>query len=118
MDERAISGRFTDMDVEEPYPGVWRCSFDSDGATVTRYSFAAGASFPIHRHEQEQVTIVTAGSLTFTAEGADQEMQGGEWSVVAAGVEHGITAGPEGAEIIAMVVPRRAARDAYTVVGT
>jgi quercetin dioxygenase-like cupin family protein len=118
MDERAISGRFADMDVEEPYPGVRRSSFDSDGATVTKYSFDAGASFPIHRHEQEQITIITAGSLTFTAEGADQEMHGGEWSVVAAGVEHGITAGPDGAEIVAMVVPRRAARDAYTVVGS
>jgi quercetin dioxygenase-like cupin family protein len=118
MQERSISGRFAAEDADEPYPGVRRWSFDSDGATVTRYEFGPGASFPIHRHEQEQITVITGGAVTFTVDGAPQPMQAGDWSVVGPGVEHGMVAGPDGVDFVAMVVPRRASRDAYEVVGS
>jgi quercetin dioxygenase-like cupin family protein len=51
-----------------------------------------------------------------TIEGRVSQLRAGDWSVVAPDVEHGITAGPEGARILAIVVPRRAGPDSITVV--
>jgi quercetin dioxygenase-like cupin family protein len=45
-----------------------------------------------------------------------QRLSSGDWWVVAPEVEHGITAGPSGATVVAIVIPRRESADAYTVV--
>ncbi|MBS1676667.1 MAG: cupin domain-containing protein [Actinobacteria bacterium] len=108
-------GSFAAIAEEEPFPGVRRRGFDADGATVTEYRFEPGATFPQHRHAQEQITMVSAGRLTMTIEGEASELGPGEWSVVGPEVEHGITAGDEGARFVAVVVPRRGARDEYEV---
>ncbi len=107
-------GRFADMPVEEPYEGLQRRTFDSDGATVSEYTFVAGAHFPLHRHPQEQITLITHGEVELTAAGETVPLAAGDWSVVGPGVEHGIRAGESGARILAIVVPRR--REAVTVV--
>jgi quercetin dioxygenase-like cupin family protein len=116
MPECAI-GSFEGLAVDEPYPGVRRQSFDATGATVTRYEFAARARFPRHRHEQEQITLVNAGSVTMLLGDDERRLTAGAWSVVPGGVEHGITAGEDGARITALIVPRRQRADAYEVVG-
>lgn len=113
----ALEGRFADLEAHEPYPGVVRRSFDSDKATVNQYAFAPAARFPIHRHESEQITLIEEGEVDLTVDGVTRRLRAGDWSVVAGDVEHGITAGPDGARIVAVVVPRRERADAYTVVG-
>jgi quercetin dioxygenase-like cupin family protein len=107
------AGRFDELRAEEAYPGVTRRSFSSSEATVTSYTFEPGASFPLHSHPQEQVTLVTGGSVEMTVEGTVTTHEEGAWSVVSGGVEHGITAGPGGATIVAVIVPRREAADDY-----
>lgn len=109
-------GSFDSLQVEEPYPGLRRRTFDSDGATVNEYTFAPGASFPLHRHPQEQITLVLEGKVTMTIERSSSELAAGAWSVVGPDVEHGITAGAKPARILAIVLPRRRSADAYTVV--
>jgi quercetin dioxygenase-like cupin family protein len=94
--------------AEEPFPGVRRRSFDSERATVTSYSLEAGARFPLHRHPEEQITLVEAGEVHFTAAGATELVRKGEWTIVGPDVEHGVVAGPRGARFLAIVVPRRA----------
>jgi quercetin dioxygenase-like cupin family protein len=108
-----LVGAFDALRPDEPYPGVVRRAFDAEGATVTAYEFAPGASFPLHRHPQEQITVVHAGSLTMTLGGDERELTAGGFSVVAGDVEHGITAGPDGARFMAIVVPRRASAGDY-----
>ncbi len=108
-------GSFDGIAEEEPFPGVRRRSFDAEGATVTEYRFEPGATFPQHRHAQEQITMVAAGTVSMTIEGKASEIAPGGYSVVAPQVEHGITAGPEGARFLAVVTPRRGARDEYEV---
>ena len=110
-------GSFGDLEVDEPWPGVRRRAIDGERATVTEYEFAAGATFPLHRHSQEQITLVERGTVRFTAGGAENQLQAGDWSVVAPEVEHGITAGDDGARVLAIVVPRREGRNAYSVTG-
>ncbi len=112
----ARAGHFDELDEDEPHTGVFRRSVDAAGATVTRYELRPGARFPLHRHLQEQVTLVEAGSVVMTAGEGEQELGPGSWSIVAGGVTHGIVAGPDGARFVAIVVPGRAAADEYELV--
>jgi quercetin dioxygenase-like cupin family protein len=106
-------GSFDALPVDEPWPGVRRAAFDTDHATVTRYEFEPGAVFPIHRHPQEQITVLQAGEAEFTVGGRVEVLRPGAWSVVPGGVEHGLKAGRSGARFLAVVVPRRERPDAY-----
>jgi quercetin dioxygenase-like cupin family protein len=115
---RVQLGSFHELEVEEPFPGVRRRAFDTDQATVTRYDFEAGAVFPLHRHPQEQITLIERGEVDFTVAGAVERLGPGGFSVVGRDVEHGIRAGAEGASFVAIVIPARAAADAYTLTGT
>lgn len=109
-------GCWQDLPADEIYEGVIRRSFSSTQATVTSYSFAPGASFPRHRHAQEQITLVEAGEAEMTVGDQVDSLSAGDWTVVAADVEHGLRAGPAGARIVAIVIPRRESPGAYTVV--
>jgi quercetin dioxygenase-like cupin family protein len=109
------TGRFDAIAADEPWPGVRRRAFDSEGATVTRYEFEPGAVFPTHNHPQEQITLIDAGQVEFTVDGRTERLGPGEWSVVAPNVAHGLRAGPAGARFLAIIVPRRESGDAYTV---
>ena len=59
----AFEGSFADVAADEPYPGVSRRTVDAAAATVNRYDFEPGATFPRHRHTQEQITLVLEGSV-------------------------------------------------------
>lgn len=109
-------GSYDALDADEPYPGIHRRAFDAQAATVTRYDFAPCASFPLHRHPQEQVTLVDKGAIRMQVGEREWELGAGGWSVVPGGLEHAITAGPDGARITAIIVPRREAAGAYEVV--
>jgi quercetin dioxygenase-like cupin family protein len=108
-------GSFAVTPEEEPFPGVRRRSFDASGATVTEYRFEPGATFPNHRHAQEQITMIVEGGVSMTIDGEASEIGPGGWSVVDREIDHGITAGPDGARFLAIVVPRRGAADEYEV---
>jgi quercetin dioxygenase-like cupin family protein len=112
----AFEGSFSGLPADRPYPGVERRSFDGAGATVNRYDFDPGARFPRHRHPQEQITVVLRGSLELTVGDRSRTLTAGDYSVVPPNVEHGITAGGDGAAFVATIVPRRESADAYAVV--
>jgi len=119
MTAASRTGRFDELEAAEAYPGLRRRSFDGTGATVNEYSFEPNASFPLHHHPEEQITLVTEGDVELTAGGETARLSAGGWSVIAGGVEHGIRAGASGARVVAIIVPRRASASAsaYTVVG-
>jgi quercetin dioxygenase-like cupin family protein len=100
-------GLFADLPIEEPHPGLRRRSFDSRQATVNEYTFEPGAAFPLHRHPQEQITLVLEGDVELTVAGGTIPLQEGGWSVVGGDVEHSVRAGARGARIVAIVIPRR-----------
>ena len=110
------SGCFDDLPVDEPWPGVRRCAFDTQHATITRYEFEAGAEFPLHNHPQEQITLVQEGEVEFTVDGDVKRLGPGDWSVVPPDVPHGLRAGAGGARFLAIVVPKRDSPHAYNVV--
>jgi quercetin dioxygenase-like cupin family protein len=71
----------------------------------------------LHRHPQEQITLIEAGGVEMTVGDRMEPMSAGDWSVIGPDLEHGLRAGPEGARVVAIVIPRRASADAYTVIG-
>ena len=83
----AGSGSFADIEAETPYPGIVRRTFHSERMTFSEYTFAPGATFPLHRHTQEQVTLIEAGEVRLTAGGATGTFAAGAWSVMPAGVD-------------------------------
>jgi quercetin dioxygenase-like cupin family protein len=109
---------FDDLPSDEPYPGVKRHSIDADQATLARYAFAPGARFPTHHHPEEQIVLVRGGSVTFSCGDRVEELGPGEFAVAAPGVDHSMIAGADGAEFVAIIVPRREHANAYTVTGT
>lgn len=111
------NGSFASLPAETPFPGVTRQGFTTERMTVNRYEFEPGASFPLHSHPQEQVTLVTRGSIEITIDGETERLTPGDWSVARGGSEHGITAGPEGAGIIAIISPPRTRTDEYEIAG-
>jgi quercetin dioxygenase-like cupin family protein len=106
-------GSFDAQPAEEAFPGVARQSFSSERATVTRYRFEAGASFPRHSHDQEQVTLVLEGTVEMALAHERITLESGGFCVVPGGVEHGITAMDGGADILAVVMPPRERSDEY-----
>ncbi len=110
-------GSFEALAESEPFEGLRRRTFDGEGATVSEYRFAPGARFPLHAHAEEQITLVTDGEVELTAGAETVRLAAGGWAVTAGGVPHGIRAGERGARVLAIVVPRRPAPDAYELLG-
>lgn len=110
-----MRGRIEELPAEEVYAGVVRRSFSSDRATVTTYSFEPGAAFPLHRHPQEQITLVESGEVDMTVGDQVERLAAGDWNVVPPDLPHGLQAGTSGARVLAIVIPRREAADAYSV---
>jgi quercetin dioxygenase-like cupin family protein len=110
-----MRGSFEDLPADELYAGVMRRTFSSSRATVTLYSFEPGAEFPLHRHPQEQITVVESGQAEITIGDRTESLSAGGWAIVEPEVEHGLRAGSGGARILAVVVPPRDHPDEYTV---
>jgi quercetin dioxygenase-like cupin family protein len=100
-------GSFGALAAEAPHVGIDRRVLATEKATVQEYRFEPGASFPLHHHPQEQITVVLDGEIAFSAGGERRTLGAGEWSVVPGGVPHGVTAGPAGARFLAVLVPPR-----------
>jgi quercetin dioxygenase-like cupin family protein len=115
MGAGASRGSFADATREEAFPGVHRAAFSSLHSTVTSYVFDPGASFPMHSHPQEQILLVQEGDVTFTVAGDPLALAPGDWAVVEPEIEHGLTAGEQGARIVAVVTPKRSAPDEYAI---
>lgn len=112
-----VRGAGAEPALEHPFPGVSRRTNHTEQATVSAYAFEPEARFPIHTHPEEQITVVLEGTVVFEVEGEHHELGPGETYAVAAHLEHGLQAGPDGARFLAVVVPRRSGSDAYEIKG-
>jgi quercetin dioxygenase-like cupin family protein len=113
---RSRVGTSSDLDRDEPYPGIRRASLHTPVASFARYELAPAASFPRHHHPQSQLLFVERGSVAFELEGETHAVGANGWAVVPPDATHGITAGDDGATAFAIVVPGRAGASDYVVV--
>lgn len=109
------SGSFHEIEAEGPFPGIVRRAFSSPEATVTEYRFAPNSTFPEHFHPQEQITLILEGEVKLSTRRETETLVAGDWSVIAGGIPHGITAGSEGTRFLTVLVPRRDPDAAYTL---
>lgn len=96
-----------DLDWEQVDPDLKKKVIDGQQMTLTRYSFGPGGRFPHHVHDQEQMTIVLRGGITFRIEGVPHELRAGSVVVIPSDVPHSAEAGEGGAEVLSVVSPPR-----------
>lgn len=92
---------------EQVDPRLKKKVLDGERMTVTRYSFAPGGRFPHHVHDQEQITFVLSGAITFTIAEADHHLDEGSLVIIPSGSPHSAEAGAAGAEVLSVVAPAR-----------
>lgn len=88
-------------------PLLRRKVIDGSSMTMTRYSFSPGGRFPLHVHQQEQITYVLEGAIQFTFDEASHSLGGGDMVVIPPDLPHSAQAGPDGAEVLSVVSPSR-----------
>ena len=70
MRERASQVNWSEIPLEEVYPGITRQVVQGERQTLVRYVYQPGSVFPEHHHPQEQVTTVLSGRIEFDVAGA------------------------------------------------
>lgn len=103
----ALSFSLDDLEWVEVNPRLKKKVLNGKRMTVTRYSFYAGGRFPFHSHDQEQVTYVISGTMTFIVEGLEHALDAGAMIIIPALARHEAQAGAGGAEVLSVVAPPR-----------
>ena len=71
----------------------------ADGCDVLFASYPAGTTIAPHRHDTDNVGVITKGALNVTIDGDTKTFDVGEWYHIAAGVEHSAYFDIDSAEI-------------------
>src|SRR6185295_9597849 len=74
---RPVHHRWSDMASEQLNPSTVRKYITADRVTVARFELARGGIVPRHSHENEQVSCVLSGTLTFKMNGQDIVVRAG-----------------------------------------
>jgi quercetin dioxygenase-like cupin family protein len=107
---RACMSAFANLDTTAPqdiWNGVSVRAVHGERITLGVVELDANAVVPEHSHENEQLGMVLAGTLTFRIADESRELAaGGTWNIPA-NAPHEVTAGPEGAVVIDVFAPIR-----------
>ena len=94
--------------VEYPFEGIARQTLNGEKQTLVRYVYQPGSVFPIHRHPEEQITVVLSGSIDFSVAGSPVTLSAGEAAIIPAHVPHGaVVTGSEIVETLNTMAPPR-----------
>jgi quercetin dioxygenase-like cupin family protein len=94
--------------IETVFTGITRQVVHGERQTLVRYIYEPGAVFPVHRHPEEQITIVLSGQIEFDVDGTPFVLGAGQVAIIPADVPHGAkVVGNETVETFNMLSPRR-----------
>jgi quercetin dioxygenase-like cupin family protein len=96
-----------DLPSHEPSPGVVQRVIQADHATVAVTEFAPNTVVDTHRHEVEQVGVVTKGSLVLVIAGEQRILVPGDTYRIPATAAHGARVLEQGAQVIDVWAPPR-----------
>ena len=96
-----------DMSPLQVWPGLIARALTGNEATLAQIELEPNIDVPEHSHVNEQIGILTAGSMTFRIGDEEQELQPGATWVIPAHVPHSVSSGAQGAALIEVFVPRR-----------
>lgn len=89
------------------WPGLVARSLHGVEATLAAIELEPDVAVPEHSHANEQIGILTSGSLTFRIGDEEQVLGPGATWVIPAHVPHSVRSGPEGATLIELFSPVR-----------
>lgn len=98
--------KLTAMPWEEVNEHLRRKVVHGERMSVTIYDFAAGGTFPRHTHDQEQVTYVLDGMVTFTIGDDVHDVSKGNLIMIPPGAIHDARADAP-ARVVSVVSPSR-----------
>jgi quercetin dioxygenase-like cupin family protein len=105
-----FASTWNDLELEEVLPGITRQMLHGERQTLVRYAYAPGSVFPVHSHEQEQITTVLSGTITFTIDGDRLDLGPGGVAVIPGGTPHGAeVSGTDPVETLNALSPARLA---------
>jgi quercetin dioxygenase-like cupin family protein len=88
--------------------GVIGRSLHGAEATLAAIELEPDTDVPEHAHVNEQIGILTGGSLTFRIGDEEQDLRPGATWIIPANTPHSVRAGPGGATLIELFAPPRA----------
>ncbi len=112
----AVWNPFASAPFDTPRDGLVRQMVHGANMSATRYRFDEGGTFPLHSHQQEQITYVVRGHLTFEIDGLSHRVFPGDVVVIPPGVPHAALAGAGGADVVSFVSPARTASDGIVMI--
>ena len=89
------------------WPGLIGRPLHGEEATLAQIELEPNIDVPEHSHVNEQIGILTTGSLTFQIGDETREIAPGEGWVIPAHVPHSVRSGAEGATLIELFAPPR-----------
>jgi quercetin dioxygenase-like cupin family protein len=112
---KAAVVRLADQPWERLFDGVTRRVIDGERMTFTYYRIEKGDNFPLHVHDQEQITYVLNGSLEFQVGTERFHMKPADIILIPPGLRHGVEANQGPVELLSFVSPARAEGRGYRV---
>jgi len=80
--------RIEELPKTEMLPGIERRAVWLDGVMVTFFTFEPGSIVPEHAHSNEQITVVTKGSMEFTLGDETRVLRAGDGVCIPPDVPH------------------------------
>ncbi len=90
-------------------PGLETAVFPGDQAMLSVVTVAPNCAGTVHAHPEEQWGVMLEGSGIRTQDGVEVPVTVGDFWRTPGGVEHGFRAGPDGAKVLDVFAPPRAA---------
>jgi len=89
------------------WDGIRGRAVTGEGVTLAVIELAADSVVPEHRHPNEQLGVLIAGSMTFRIGDQTRELVVGDTWNIPGDVPHEVHTGPEGAVVAEVFAPRR-----------
>jgi quercetin dioxygenase-like cupin family protein len=102
---------FTELEKIRPHvlrEGVTARAVTGERMTLAVVDLEPKSTVPEHKHENEQLGFVIAGSITMRIGSEERELHEGDTYTIPSNVPHEATAGREGATVVDVFAPLRA----------
>lgn len=99
--------RYADVPAIELTPSIKANIISAENITLSFVSAEPNAPLPTHRHENEQIVIVTDGAIDFVIEGKQYKVEKGDVMVIPSNTEHGAYFSDKGTRVIDIFSPPR-----------
>ena len=95
------------LELQRIWDGVHGRVIHGDRITLGVIELDPNSHVPEHQHENEQLGMCLAGSMSFRVGDEERELRPGQTWTIPGNVPHEVHVGPEGAVVIDVFVPPR-----------